>query len=100
LRDVRICLDTAYLKWRLGKFEERTGLKPISWDQLVRAGLLPKTPLDPDGGAYIYDAATHEVSSPGGFSYGRKRMMVCEPEILTIVREEEKKGQPVPEEDK
>jgi hypothetical protein len=42
-------------------FEERAGRYPSSWADLVSAGLLSATPIDPTGAPYVLDAEKRDV---------------------------------------
>jgi len=42
-------------------FEERTGRYPGSWAELVSAGLLTATPIDPTGAPYVLDPANQLI---------------------------------------
>jgi hypothetical protein len=42
-------------------FRDRTGQPPLSWEVLVRAGLLPGIPLDPSGHQYVLKPLTGVV---------------------------------------
>jgi tetratricopeptide (TPR) repeat protein len=48
-----------------GEFRNRTGKPPESWEQLIRAGLLASTPVDPSGEPYTLNFATGEVDISG-----------------------------------
>jgi len=56
-------LDQADALMRLVRaYEERTGHKPDSLDQLRAAGLLRAAPLDPSGTPFVYDRETGKVT--------------------------------------
>ena len=56
-------LDQAEALMRLVRaYEERTGHKPESLDQLRAAGLLRAPPVDPSGTPFVYDRETGKVS--------------------------------------
>ncbi len=58
--------DAERLESLLAKFEEQSGSKAKSLDDLVSAGLLKFIPKDPFGDQYILDAETGEVHSSKG----------------------------------
>jgi hypothetical protein len=56
-------LDQAEALTRLVRaYEERTGRRPDSLDQLRTAGLLRRAPVDPSGTPFVYDRETGRVS--------------------------------------
>ena len=52
-------------------FEERTGRYPQSWAELVSAGVLKMTPVDPTGAPYVLDPANRDVGPFPGSKLGR-----------------------------
>jgi hypothetical protein len=53
----------ASLQQRIDSFVQQTGQTPRSWDPIVRAGLLPGVPLDPNRVPYEIDAEGRAVLS-------------------------------------
>jgi len=53
------------------RFEERTGRYPQSWAELVSAGLLTMTPVDPTGAPYVLDPASRDVGPSPESKLGR-----------------------------
>jgi len=52
-------------------FEERTGRYPQSWVDLVSAGLLTTTPVDPTGAPYVLDPAKRDIGPSPESKLGR-----------------------------
>ncbi len=52
-------------------FEERTSRYPESWAELVSAGFLTGTPVDPTGAPYVLDPVNRDVSPSPGSRLGR-----------------------------
>jgi tetratricopeptide (TPR) repeat protein len=63
VRTLRVRADLKDLDAAVLAFRERRGAPPRRLEDLVRAGLLGRVPLDPDGKPYGYDPATGTVSS-------------------------------------
>ena len=63
LRTLQVRADVKDLEEAIASFRERQGAMPRRLDDLVRAGFLKRLPLDPDGKAYRYDAASGTVTS-------------------------------------
>ena len=56
-------IDTiALLKRATGAYTARTGRRPSSWQDMIRAGMLRGVPLDPVGTAYLLDPASGDVT--------------------------------------
>jgi len=66
IRTLTVRVDLQDLEAAIETFRTRTGHWPRVLEDLVRAGILPALPLDPDGHAYSYDPAGGRVSSPAG----------------------------------
>jgi tetratricopeptide (TPR) repeat protein len=52
IRALRVDQDVAELEHRVAAFHEQSGQLPSNWGDLVRAGLLKGTPVDPNGVPY------------------------------------------------
>jgi hypothetical protein len=63
VRTLTVRADLKDLDAAVVAFRERHGAPPRRLEELVRGGLLPRLPLDPDGKPYHYDPATGTVSS-------------------------------------
>ena len=50
------------LEGLIDRFNRNHGRYPFSWDDVIRAGLLPGLPADSTGAPFVYDAATHRVT--------------------------------------
>jgi tetratricopeptide (TPR) repeat protein len=64
IRSLTVRADLQELEAAVAAFRERIGRAPGSLQDLVRAGIVPTLPLDPDGQEYVYDPQTERVSSP------------------------------------
>lgn len=63
IRDLTIRVDLAAIEEAVREFRLRRGSSPRRLEDLVRAGLLPSVPLDPDGDPYGFDPATGRAST-------------------------------------
>ena len=63
IRTLTVQADTKDLDAAIAVYRERNGRAPLRLVDLVRAGILPSIPQDPDGQDYVYDPATATVSS-------------------------------------
>ncbi|HZN55513.1 MAG TPA: hypothetical protein VFB67_09345 [Candidatus Polarisedimenticolaceae bacterium] len=63
IRRLTVRADLRDLEGAIEAYRERNGHPPRRLEDLVRAGLLPSVPLDPDGHPYAYDSARGRVSS-------------------------------------
>jgi tetratricopeptide (TPR) repeat protein len=63
IRTLTVQADTSDLGAAIAVYRERNGRAPLRLADLVRAGILPSVPQDPDGQDYVYDPATGTVSS-------------------------------------
>ncbi len=62
--------DIEQLEQRVKVYRERTGVLPARWLDMVRAGLLPGLPLDPDGAEYkLLPDGTVDVQDPAKFRF-------------------------------
>jgi hypothetical protein len=66
MRDLHVRIDLDTLQRAIGMFRGRFGRSPVALEQLVRAGILPQLPADPDGNPYPYDPATGAVTLEAG----------------------------------
>jgi hypothetical protein len=58
------------LEGRIRAYQQRTGGRPSSWSDLMRAGLLRGVPLDPTGSPYrITPEGVIQVADPGKFRF-------------------------------
>jgi tetratricopeptide (TPR) repeat protein len=71
VHDLRVQIDLEDLGAAIAAFRSRRDRPPRRLDELVRAGLLPSLPLDPEGHAYDYDPGTGRVSYRGSRVLGR-----------------------------
>lgn len=63
---LRVGLDIAYLTETIRQYRVKCGKSPLSWEQMVQAGLLSSIPLNPNGNPYLYSPATGQVENPHG----------------------------------
>jgi hypothetical protein len=62
--------DIEQLEQRVKVYRERTGVLPARWLDMVRAGLLPGLPQDPDGAEYkLMPDGTVDVQDPAKFRF-------------------------------
>jgi tetratricopeptide (TPR) repeat protein len=62
--------DIEQLEQRVKVYRERTGVLPARWLDMVRAGLLPGLPQDPDGAEYkLLPDGTVDVQDPAKFRF-------------------------------
>jgi tetratricopeptide (TPR) repeat protein len=69
--DLKVDVDLADLRDAVGRFRAREGRLPRRMQEIVRGGLLPDLPRDPEERDYSYDAGTGEVLYRGGLVLGR-----------------------------
>ncbi len=72
VHDLTLEIDLAGLNEAVSMFRERHGRPPGQLQDLVRAGLVPEIPRDPDGGEYLYDRRTGTVSATAAFRLRRR----------------------------
>jgi len=63
IRRVSLERDLQMLERQILQYADSKGKRPASLMELVSAGLLPGIPLEPYGGAYLYDPKTGKVMS-------------------------------------
>jgi tetratricopeptide (TPR) repeat protein len=68
VHDLTIEVDLQTLRGALAEWRARRAGNPPDLQALVRAGLLARVPLDPEGLPYLYDARTGEVRSQSRLS--------------------------------
>lgn len=69
VHDLKVQVDLDDLNVALGSFRGRFGRTPLRIHELVRSGLLPELPLDPEGLPYDYDPRT------GNAAYNASRVL-------------------------
>ena len=72
VHDLRIEVDLESLRQAIGAYTRARGTPPLNLEALVKAGLVSKVPLDPEGSPYAYDRRTGEVRSQSRFKLRRK----------------------------
>jgi tetratricopeptide (TPR) repeat protein len=63
MRGLAVKADVRDLDRAIALFRERSGHRPRTLDDLVRAGIMKSIPFDPDGNPYVYEPTTGTVSS-------------------------------------
>lgn len=63
IRRIELERDLQIIERTVQRYEEATGKKPSSLDDLVASGFLGSIPEEPYGGHYLFDTTTGEVSS-------------------------------------
>jgi tetratricopeptide (TPR) repeat protein len=70
LTSLRAEADIEQLEQRVKVYRERTGVLPARWSDMVRAGLLPGLPQDPNGAEYkLLPDGTVGVQDPAKFRF-------------------------------
>jgi hypothetical protein len=64
LQLLRVDADCKQLDSIADEYEKRAGLRPKTAHDLVVAGLLPRTPVDPLGFPYVFDAEGKSQLNP------------------------------------
>jgi len=62
--DLRVKLDLQSLDAAVDRFRTERGRTPLSFQDLVDAGYLRRTPQNPNGSPYLYNPATGQVTDP------------------------------------
>jgi tetratricopeptide (TPR) repeat protein len=69
IRKLTINLDIETLTGVLNLYKKNMGRAPVSWQEMIQAGLLRAVPLNPDGDAYRYNAITEKIEDPSENAY-------------------------------
>jgi hypothetical protein len=70
LASLRAEQDIEQLEQRVKLYRERTGVLPSRWLDMIRAGLLPGLPQDPDGTEYkLLPDGTVDVQDPAKYRF-------------------------------
>lgn len=69
--DVRLAVELQRVAAAADAYQQHSGRRPATVEEIVQAGLLPALPVDPSGGAFVIDQLSGEVRTTSGRSPSR-----------------------------
>ncbi len=85
IREVTVERDLQALEWAVESYREKMGAVPRELSDLVRAGILPGIPAEPNGGRYVIERGGKGAQRPGhAAAPGVPEEMIHEKPILVI----------------